>query len=45
MSWRFQIKVNGKVVSKATATGGYNIAQCEVSKDPINGGWVDTNGN
>lgn len=40
-----QIKVNGKVVSKATATGGYNIAQCEISQDPINGGWMDTNGN
>ncbi|MEY9840865.1 hypothetical protein [Streptacidiphilus sp. EB103A] len=39
-----QIEVNGKVVSKATANGGYNIAQCEISQDPINGGWIDTNG-
>lgn len=39
-----QIKVNGKTISKATANGGYNIAQCEVSKDPISDAWVDTNG-
>jgi hypothetical protein len=38
-----EIKVNGKVVSKSTATGGYNIASCEISKDPFSGKWTDTN--
>jgi hypothetical protein len=39
-----KIEVDGKVISQATASGGYNIAQCEISPDPINGGWEDTNG-
>jgi hypothetical protein len=33
------IAVDGKVVSKGTATGGYNIAQAEISKDPLTGAW------
>jgi hypothetical protein len=38
-----EISVNGKVVSKATATGGYNLAQCEIVQDPFSGGWQDAN--
>ena len=38
------ILVGGKVISSATATGGYNIATCEISQDPLYGGWTDTNG-
>lgn len=41
VSW--EVEVDGKVISKATASGGYNIAQCEISPDPISGGWEDTN--
>jgi hypothetical protein len=39
-----KILVDGKVVSQGTANGGYNIAQCEIVKDPISGQWQDTNG-
>ena len=38
-----KILVDGKVISKATATGGYNIADCEISPDPFSGKWEDTN--
>lgn len=38
-----EIEVGGKVISRATASGGYNIASCEISPDPVNGGWEDTN--
>lgn len=38
-----EIEVDGAVISKSTASGGYNIAQCEISNDPISGGWKDTN--
>ena len=38
-----QILVDGKVVSQATASGGYNIASCEISQDPFSGNWEDTN--
>jgi hypothetical protein len=37
-----QIKIGDKVMSQATATGGYNIASCEIVKS-FNGGWVDAN--
>jgi hypothetical protein len=33
------IAVDGKVVSSGTANGGYNIAQAEISKDPLTGAW------
>jgi len=36
--------VNGKVIDHAEATGGYNIAQCEISQDPLSGDWTSTNG-
>ena len=39
-----KIKVDGKVISQSTASGGYNIAQCEISQDPLSGQWQDTNG-
>lgn len=38
-----QLKVNGKVISQSTASGGYNIATCEISKDIFSGKWKDTN--
>ncbi|MFC1416388.1 hypothetical protein [Streptacidiphilus cavernicola] len=38
-----KIEVNGKAISTATASGGYNIAMCEMSKDPLSGDWTDTN--
>jgi hypothetical protein len=39
-----QILVNGTVISSSTATGGYNIAQCEIGQDPLSGQWQDDNG-
>jgi hypothetical protein len=38
-SVRCKILVNGRTVSSARATGGYNIAMCEISKDPLTGAW------
>jgi hypothetical protein len=38
-----KILVDGKVTSSASAQGGYNIASCEISQDPLSGGWTDTN--
>lgn len=38
-----EIKVDGTVISSATASGGYNIASCEISQDPLSGNWQDTN--
>lgn len=38
-----KILVNGTVVSQATASGGYNIAQCEIVQDPLTGQWQDAN--
>jgi hypothetical protein len=38
-----KIEVDGKVISQATASGGYNIASCEISQDPLSGNWQDTN--
>jgi hypothetical protein len=37
------ILVNGKVISRAEASGSFNIASCEASKDPLTGQWSDTN--
>ena len=39
-----KIEVNGAVISSSTASGGYNIATCEISQDPLSGQWADTNG-
>jgi hypothetical protein len=38
------IEVNGETISSASATGGYNIASCEISQDPLSGQWANTNG-
>ena len=38
-----QILVDGKVTASSTASGGYNIADCEISQDPFSGNWGDTN--
>jgi len=38
------IKVDGVSLSTSTATGGYNIADCEISQDPITNMWENTNG-
>lgn len=38
-----KILVDGKVISEAVASGGYNIADCEISKDMFSGEWSDTN--
>ena len=38
-----KIEVGGTVISSSTATGGYNIASCEISQDPLSGRWTDTN--
>jgi hypothetical protein len=35
-----EIKVDGEVISAATATGGYHIAICEISQGP-SGDWVN----
>ncbi|TKA13186.1 hypothetical protein [Actinacidiphila oryziradicis] len=39
-----ELLVNGKVMSKGTASGGYNIATCEIVDD-FSGNWVDANSN
>jgi hypothetical protein len=33
------IKINDKVLATSTANGGYNIAQCEISENPLTGSW------
>ncbi|MGH3273651.1 MAG: hypothetical protein ACRDNZ_04910, partial [Streptosporangiaceae bacterium] len=38
-----QILVDGKVISQGTATGGYNIASCEISQDPLTDAWQSDN--
>lgn len=38
-----KIEVDGKAISTSTASGGYNIASCEISQDPFSGNWSDTN--
>lgn len=38
-----KIEVDGKVISESVASGGYNIAECEISQDPLSGNWTDTN--
>jgi hypothetical protein len=37
-----EIAVNGKVIGKGIATGGYNIAMAKISKCPLTGRWSDT---
>jgi hypothetical protein len=37
------IKVDGVPLSTSTATGGFNIADCEIGQDPITNLWEDDN--
>lgn len=38
-----EVLVSGKVISKASASGEFNIASCEVTQDPFSGQWQDAN--
>ena len=38
-----EILVGSTVVSKGSASGGYQIASCEISQDPFSGQWQDDN--
>ncbi|MGH3220489.1 MAG: hypothetical protein ACRDPY_17605 [Streptosporangiaceae bacterium] len=38
-----KILVDGKVISRARASGSYEIADCEISKGLFSGKWEDTN--
>ncbi len=38
-----EILVDGQVISQGTATGGYNIASCEIGQDPLSGQWHNDN--
>jgi hypothetical protein len=38
-----ELIIGGTVISRATATGGYNIADCEAVQDPVTGQWQDAN--
>ena len=38
------IAVDGTVISSGIADGGYNIAFCEISKDPFSGQWQSDQG-
>jgi hypothetical protein len=37
------IEIDGKAISTATASGGYNIASCEADQNPLTGQWENTN--
>jgi hypothetical protein len=38
-----KLKVDGVTIASATASGGFNIASCEISQDITTGSWQDTN--
>jgi hypothetical protein len=38
-----QIKVDGVTIASASASGGYNIADCEIDQNSLSGGWENTN--
>ena len=38
-----KILVDGKIIAQSVASGGYNIAQCEIGQDPLTGQWTDDN--
>jgi Protein of unknown function (DUF732) len=38
-----KLEVDGVTISSATASGGYNIADCEIGQDPTTGGWENDN--
>jgi hypothetical protein len=35
--------VDGVAISTGSASGGYNIADCEIDQNFTNGSWEDTN--
>lgn len=37
-----QILIDGTAVSSASASGGYDLARCEIIRDP-SGNWIDAN--
>jgi hypothetical protein len=37
------IKVDGRVISSASANGGYNLASCEIGQNPLTGQWQNDN--
>jgi Protein of unknown function (DUF732) len=39
-----EILVKGKVIASGSASGGYNIAQCEISQNPVTGQWESDDG-
>ena len=38
-----KILIDGKIIAQSVASGGYNIADCEISRDILSGDWADTN--
>jgi hypothetical protein len=38
-----QIEVDGKVISRATAKGGYNIAMCQIKPNADRNEWINAN--
>lgn len=38
-----KIEVDGRIISQASASGGYNIADCEIVQDPFSDKWEDAN--
>ena len=38
-----EIRVDGQVISSASASGGHNIASCEIGQDPLTGKWQNDN--
>lgn len=34
-----RIEVNGKTIARSQATGGYNIATCQIGKGLLSGKW------
>ena len=38
-----ELEVDGVAISSSTASGGYNIAACEIGQDPTTGSWENDN--
>lgn len=38
-----KLEVDGVTISSATASGGYNIADCEIGQDAVTGSWENDN--
>ena len=39
-----EILIGSRVVSRSVATGGGDLASCEISQDPLSGRWQDASG-